>query len=127
MSLSILSDALNLEADAADLRVQASILKIKGSEYPSRTAANEDIQLHLKTLHNSLEDVSSALPVSLETVPHPSVCNVPFQLLHTKAAPGRPSTTRLASSMDNFRKIIKGTYFRYGWEGRGWKGRECKQ
>ena len=50
MSLSILFDALNLEADAADLRVQASILKIKGSEYPSRTAANEDIQLHHASL-----------------------------------------------------------------------------
>ena len=50
MSLSILADALNLEADAADLRVQASILKIKCSEYPSRTAANEDIQLHHASL-----------------------------------------------------------------------------
>ena len=45
--------------------------------------------------------------MSLESVPHPSVCNVPFQLLHTKAAPGRPSTTRLASSMDNFRTGAK--------------------
>ena len=50
MSLSILADALNLEALAADLRVQASILKIKDSEYPSRTAANEDIQLHHASL-----------------------------------------------------------------------------
>ena len=61
----------------------------------------------LETLHNSLEDVSSALPWSLESVPHPSVFNVPLQLLHTKAAPGRPSTTRLASSMDNFRTGAK--------------------
>ena len=50
MSLSILSDALNLEADAADLRIQVSIVKIMGSEYPSRTAANEAIQLYHASL-----------------------------------------------------------------------------
>ena len=53
----------------------------------------------METLHNSLEDVSSALPVSFY--------NVSLQLLHTKAAPGHPSTSRLASSMDNFRTGAK--------------------
>ena len=45
-----MSDALKRELEAADLRVQESIKKIKSTEYPSRREANKAIQLHHASL-----------------------------------------------------------------------------
>ena len=50
MSLPVTPESLKLEADATSLRIQASITEIKNTQFPSRKAANQAIQLHHASL-----------------------------------------------------------------------------
>ena len=50
MSFPLLDDVERLEADAARISVQASVLKIKETAYKCRRDANRAIQLHHASL-----------------------------------------------------------------------------